>query len=566
MITTWCRWVDQHPSLYWFLAVAVSLVLGGWMVAAVWRRDLRPEWMRREWVWAALLLAVIFAWRWPPLLAPEPLNPDEAQVVAGAITLGYDPVFWRSVDGNTSGPMNFYALLPGHWLGLPQDYFNARLTGLLLVWGALWYAYLLLRFDYGPALARLGIMPGLAFFATTTDTDFLQYSTEHLSFFLLMMSSAMLWRAHREGSADQAYRWRWWLAAGVTMGLLPWAKLQAAPLAATLALWGTVLAMTKTSRPWRARVAEVAILAAAAMAPGIVILGLIGLTGGWPHFVNSYIINNLLYIESGGSMLWAIKEFVRISQFTWNMPAFLPIPLLVVGGAGVLLLVRRRRAGPLFLMGALMTAVSVYLVLAPRRGFFHYLLFLVMPLTWWSGAALGELWRMHRWRWSRLVWGAGYVCLSLTLILLVRFRADAPLGLGQMQHIWRDTYDEAGRTLRALRQPGDSLAVWGWNCHLHVQAGLPQATREAVSERQIRESAQRDSYYRPRYLEDMKRNAPAFFVDAVGDGAFGFQDRATEAHEIFPELADYVDTHYVLVKDLQSTRIFVRRDRIKPAL
>ena len=109
------------------------------------------------------------------------------------------------------------------------------------------------------------------------------------------------------------------------------------------------------------------------------------------------------------------------------------------------------------------------------------------------------------------------------------------------------------------------MAVWGWNCHLYVEAGLPQATREAVSERQIRESDQRDTYYRPRYLEDIRSNRPTFFVDAVGKGSFSFQDRTVDAHETFPELADYINAHYTLLRDLESMRIFVRNDRIAAA-
>ena len=98
-----------------------------------------------------------------------------------------------------------------------------------------------------------------------------------------------------------------------------------------------------------------------------------------------------------------------------------------------------------------------------------------------------------------------------------------------------------------------------------MQSGLPQATREAVSERQIRESAQRDTYYRPRYLADLERNQPAFFVDAVGPGAFGFADRQTEAHESFAELRDYVQAHYRLLLDLHRDRIYVRADRMPAA-
>lgn len=562
MLKALFRWLDGHPQFYWLTAAVASLLLAGWIIRGFVRPAAAEHSARREWVFGLLLLAVLLAWRWPPLFGIEAYNPDEAQVIAGALTLQSDPVFWRAVDGNTSGPLNFYALLPTHWLGVPQDYFNARLTGLLLVWGALWSCYRLLRLDFGSSVAALGILPGLFFFATTIDTDFLQYSTEHLSFFLFPLSASLLWQAHRQGKTGQAYPLRLWLSAGLIMGLLPWAKLQAAPLAATLAAWGTVLALTKTSRPWRARFAEVGALAAAALAPGLLILLMVASTGQWPHFVSSYIVNNLAYVNNGYEVMPAVREFIRLCVLTWNFPGFLPAPLLTVTVAGVMLIIQKRRPGSLFIMGAITTVVAGYCVIAPRRGYPHYLLFLILPLTWWAGAALGELWSLARLSWLRWCLGVGFVLMTGAISLRVRLLDPQPVLAGKLESNWRQPHDEAGRLLRGLRQPGDSLAIWGWNSHLHVQSGLPQATREGVSSRQIDPSEQRDTYYRPRFLADMERNSPAFFVDAVGDGAFVYFNRERDAHESFEALRDYVQTHYRLVRDVNYARIYVRADRM----
>jgi len=43
--------------------------------------------------------------------APLP-RPAWGLLLVGAITLRHDPVFWRSVDGGTAGPLNYYPLLP----------------------------------------------------------------------------------------------------------------------------------------------------------------------------------------------------------------------------------------------------------------------------------------------------------------------------------------------------------------------------------------------------------------------------------------------------------------------
>src|SRR3954469_2997296 len=164
------QWLDAHPGSYW-LVVALGT---GWLVAQ-WLILLRREnnckaGERAPRAWRGLLVLFFFilAWRWPFLFTAAEYNPDESQLIAGSITLAHDPVFWHSVDGTTSGPLNFYLLVPYTWLGIPLDYFTARLTGLVLITGALFAIYRTLAVHYGRSIAWIGIIPTAAFFATAT--------------------------------------------------------------------------------------------------------------------------------------------------------------------------------------------------------------------------------------------------------------------------------------------------------------------------------------------------------------------------------------------------------------
>ncbi len=137
--------------------------------------------------------------------------------------------------GVTSGPLDFYALLPLHALGLPLDYFGARLTTLLLIWASLLGLYRLLRTVTVPPVAQLAVLPAAVFFAAATAPDFIHYSSEITPVALLSLALALV--ANRP------------LAAAFVAGCLPWAKLQAAPLFVAFIAW-------QLWQVWRERAAD----------------------------------------------------------------------------------------------------------------------------------------------------------------------------------------------------------------------------------------------------------------------------------------------------------------------
>lgn len=547
-------WVDTHPTVYlWLLATAVALL--GIALIRMWSATGSGPVRGRLFVALALLL-MLCAWRWPYLFDPRPLNPDEPVYIAGALTLARDPGFWHSLDSLTAGPLCAFALLPTHWLGVPQDYFNARLVGLLLVGGTLCLLGDALRRQWNGRVALVALVPPTLLLGSTVDGDFLHYGSEHVPLFLLASSGWLLMRA-RNGSRIA------WRASALVAGLLPWAKLQAAPFAIVLGIAAIALARrTEALRPaWRRRCADYVVCGAI---PTAGLLAVIVASGQGRNFLESYLLNNLSY-AAVASVADGLRTLVRLSLFTAQVPAYLVTPALLVVVSAALALATRAVPRPAWWFAAFATAIAAAAILAPRRGFQHYLLFLVLPLTWWSAAALAELLARVSAPRRQLALCLAVVAPALLLQVGARLRQPLPAPLGQLAESWRLPHDEIGDTVRLLRRPGDRLATWGWNSHLYVETGLPPATREAQTERQIRASAQRDTYYRPRLLAELRHAPPAFFVDAVGLGAFQFFDRTHDAHESFPELAAFVAERYELVADYRDCRLFVRRDRSRDA-
>lgn len=544
-------WVDSHPLVYvWLVAAAVGLMAT--TLHWAWERTGGEPSPRRDRAVAFVFLLLLLAWRWPFLLDPAPLNPDEPAFVAGALTLQNEPAFWRSLDTTTAGPLTPLALLPTHWLGVPQDYFNARLVGLFLVWGSLCLTGSILIQLWNRRVAFVALVPPALFFVAAIEGDFLHYSSEHVPLFLLALSAWLLARGCHGSRAA------WWFS-GVVAGLLPWAKLQAGPFAVVLSLAALVVARrSPETRPeWRRRVAEYLL---AGIVPTFVLFGMIAAQGEWRNFVESYVLNNLRYTEAS-SMAAGLRGLVRLSLLTQHVPAYLVTPVVLVTVSLGYCLALRCRPALAWWLGACATGVAILVILAPGRGFTHYLLLLPIPLTWWCAAALHEILHGVTSTRGRFAVAGAALILPMTLQLSARLARPLPAPLGQLAESWRHPRNEIGDTVHTLRRPEDTLATWGWDSHLYVETGLPQATREAQTERQIRPSPQRDSYYRPRFLAELERKPPAFFIDAVGPGAFEFGERSSEAHENFPALAAFVATRYELVADFHDSRLYMRRDR-----
>lgn len=560
MLKSFFYWSDTHPSSYWIIALIPTLIWAGWIAYRFRKNSTRVRGERI--LFALLILGVLIAWRWPFLLSATELgNPDESQLVAGAITLKTDPVFWRSVDGTTSGPLNFYALLPTHWLGIPLDYFNARSVGLLLVWGGLVLTQSLLTLEYGRALASLALIPAVLFFATAIDTDFIHYSSEHLSLFLIPLGWWLLWR-YRTPQSPSRPSWGW-LIAGLTAGLLPWAKLQSSLFAVGLVAWAGYLLLVDLRGSPSDRLRQFGWFVLAAAIPSIAAIIALLLTGQLEHFARSYILENISFVSGVNFPVWGIvKHLAFLSHFTWQYPVYLAGPGLLAIGGGFALLFGRKPATSLWLAALFLTLVACATILLPRRAHHHYLLYLVLPLTLWTGCVLAELWRRQPgwFRW-RPILGCSIVIMAQVMIGW-RFKLGEPFMYGRLLADWRAPRTELSLLIRQHAIPGDSIAMWGWQPWLFVETGLPHGTRDSHTKSQLESEAQAE-YFLARYLDDLSRNKPTFFVDAVGDGprAFAYLDRRTKGHEQFPELRDYVESEYVSFHETWGLRVFIRRDR-----
>ncbi len=553
------RWFDENPARYWCL-VCFAII---WTLFIMLRPLLRPDWRdvrRTDWGWGLIILSVLFVGRWPTWFVTRPLDPDENQFIAGALTLRHDPVFWRSVEGMTSGPFDYYALWPAGWVHGVDNYFTARVTAFFLIAVTFVLIHQACALMCGVMVARITGFATLCFEALALRSDFLHYSSELVPICLLGTAVFLMVRRFAGGAG-----WRHSLAGGIVLGSIPLAKLQAVPLAVLLGLGWVIMEIWQRRAAGQESKKGALALVAGLIVPLLTCAIFLTFFNLWSDVVISYLLSNVGYV---GSIYLPMGEVMGMIWRTASAPDTL-LPYWLAGSGLWLLLslplfwsARSTRWLPMAGAG-IFCLTSIACILIPRRPYMHYWQFLVVP--WTLLFAIGAEAAYRRLERAAPVLQRGLLLSALLFstgaLLLARSGKKHPY-VGRLALYQAHPMGRVARELRKYAKPGEALGVWGWMANFYAETGLRQATREAFSHMQILDNPYYE-YYRRRYLSDLQHSAPPVFVDAIGPVNFGFPPDRLRHDEIFPALATYVRTRYSKVADLDGVQIFVRNDRLR---
>lgn len=551
------HWLAEHPQAY-LAPVAALLLLGLGLAATPIIRGQPPE-TRSDWAWGVLLLLILLVGRWPSFLMTRELSFDESQMLAGAHALTHDPVFWRSVNGGTAGPLNFFALWPAGWLCGWNTFLTARLTALVLLGLTFAFIHQVMALTLSRVSARLASLAVVALEALTHSPDLLHYSTELVSIALLSVAAyAAVRRWLGPGGPE------WCGLGGLMLGALPFAKTQAVPLGAAFGL-GWLWAELCHSGPAAPR--RRALLLLGALLPSALFLWQIFLAGVWPTFVLCYLGFNLTYAAS--SLAGSYGELFALTLRAMTISD----GLLVAAFAGFIVwlaaLLRLRpvpiRAVNVVTWTALIGCiVALGSILVAKRPYLHYWQLLVVPGSGLLAALIARTLltapphRRNAERWLVVLCAVGFVGT------LLGYRARHPHALlGSLAYFQRVPLPTLSARVAAYAQPGESLAIWGLTDHVYVETGLRQATLNSHYLGMVQVNPQL-GWNRARFMQDLKHSPPETFLDSSGPESV-FQAARSLRHEaLFPELAAWIRTHYVLVEEVNQARIYRRKDLAPP--
>jgi hypothetical protein len=518
----------------------------------------------------AIIVIVVTVLRWPSISWPHELNVDESQMLSQGMKFLVDPVPWRAVDGTTSGPFNSYLLSLFLLLGFKPGYILVHAIANILVCLHVLVAYQTLKRISSSTAAMWGVLPIVVYLGFTDDPNYLHYSSELLPALLLAAGFYFIvaWIQEQRGH-HSARALMQLILCGLALGITPWCKLQALPIAGAMILVVSVQIFLSRDRSFLVPLDFFLFWFGALLPSGLMFTVLVK-AGVVRDFWNSYIMSNLGY--AGYFNWWTL---VRHIQWALWSPEMRPLSIAVFVATLTLLWLSRTPRGlgyPAINFWPVCSATvffvtSLFAVCRPATAFPHYTIFLLHPMIYLAVPLLSRIPPLLLANRSEIqvqkirdvLTGGAVIIFAMYAIAWIFETRDIPYGkMGASEQI--------ASTIQEMKQTRNikSLAIWGWEPGVYVLTGTPPATRDAVPYFAISDGPLQP-YFQRRFLGDLRKGNPDLFVDTVAQGAFMWYWSERDGYESDPELKSFIEQNYVLVRELhlrpgaKPVRFFVRR-------
>ena len=540
-----------------FILLLLSLTLINFCRNHIDQGSKWKQWLRSYTFFSIVIVLMVLILRIPGNTRLE-LNPDESQWMAQAITLLEYPIYWKSVEGLR--PITILPLTIIPWFGDTINYGSVKLMGTIFMAISALAIFLAFRNLFEDKIARVLVFPYIICISLMDYWDYVAYNSEIVVVVLLSLSIYFYSRLQTDTGSKYKLDL---ILLGFLLGCAPYTKMQSAPIAAVFGIY-LVFTVKRKDLPY---------LISGSLVISILIFIHLLIFGLFEEFFLNFS-KTMLYAKTGlyHRSLTIFQKFstlpklafrvVDTYRYLYTQLAIIPLSL------GILLLLRKKIKPlnfKLLILGFLLLVVTGYCIVQPSNHFTHYVLLLIVPLLFFSGILTGTLVQSL----STNIGYQKYLRLSVITLVLISgiFISAARIptqtiviskaGINKIRGINKS---KVTRTLLKLAEPGDRLVIWGWANKYYVESGLPLGTRQATAKWVIRESRLR-SVFTEIFLADMKKNKPAFFIEAVGSQHFGFKNRKTQSFLQFPKVKAVIDNHYQFYGTVSGIRIYVSKEK-----
>ncbi len=549
-----------RDSLMWYLVPAAASLILLLFVSGMRGDPKRDQAAARlglpDWLYLVALAVFLFALRWP-ILAVGDLEGDESVAVSAAMTRFLDPAFGVTLFTGSAGPLLTYPVAGLGLLGLRIDFGASKLVSNLLITASSAVLYLGLRTVSEGRIARIALLPLLAFLGLASSVWSQMYCSEQ---WINLLSISMIYfllrldlKIGREAASLGGI--------GLAFGLMPLLKWQGVPMAALFAL----LAVAIVTRRWLREPAGLGALAARLWP--LVVLGLAPLLlwcavlwsfDSLEYFFRTYFASLMTQATSRYSS--TLTERLRafpvwgVSPFPTEQVFYLANAAFWVPAVTYLCLLRRQpRVLVELALAAVYLLVSLYAVLQPGGPFSHYLNLLVQPFF-----VLGML------VFCRAVQAAtqpalvvsAYLGLALLVPALVGLRAPPlPERIEIRARFLRDP------AVHKVAPPGSPMILWGWEYVYYVDSGMTWGTRTGGSHEILEPFFHDKELFVRDFVQSLESGRAPLFLDTATVGSLAYGNRSFFGHETHPEIASAVRANYFLCGEFLGARLYLDRKR-----
>jgi len=475
-----------------------------------------------------------------------------------------DPRPWKGIDPTSSGPLNSYPISILLGMGFKPSYLMAHVLAAVLVSVQVLLSYLVFLRIGSKITALLGAISMVLFYGDTVSPDFLHYSSELFPALMLILGfySFLVW-SQDFPSRSESHQQLLLFLGGLVLGMAPWFKIQAAPIAAVLGLviFTATLFLGSRSLSLRQRTLQTIVLCSGALLPTVIMLAVLIACGSLRDFWNSYILENLFW---AGPL--TVKQLIDHCVYFFAQSHAQQL-LNIFGFAFVLFLLSVLRSQAPWLPTAAhrwifagilaYTGAALFAVCRPAKIFDHHTQFLIFPVTClavtlaspntdWPAGEQSRSRRLYTMLFSIIVLGGLAVFSAYQARSSQSFYASNPRlktneRLADMVGVIQKT--------RSVK----SLAIWGWTPGVYVLTGIPPATRDAVAALVITKSPLQP-YFRSRFLADLRSSMPDLFIDSATPNAFMWDWTKDDGYESDEELKKFIQDNYTLVAEVTLVR------------
>ena len=517
-----------------------------------------------------LLSGIAFIWivRLPTLQFALPLNPDEGHFAADAMRIWAGGMDWDNFALMSTGPLDSIVLVWPCLIGLDITLTTTRIMGTALISSMLVMLFLCIRRLSTTEIAILSSFPLFIFYASVTNVQFLHYSSEYLPMLLISVSIYGFLRIAGNIPGEKVPIGGGLLSA-FCLGMVPFAKLQVAPLAAWVGLVLIIRIFSldgKRKHKWR----YVLLVTCAALSPSLMFLLPLLFRGEFHQFMNSFILSSVDYVLTP-LRLKDFLELSRINLFYWYTFSV----YVAVSGISLVLCCfcsntidsARKWAGGL----AVSTIPVAYFCIVRSGHEFEHYLHIMLPLLVLSAglfyAIVSDAFLL-RMRSVRLQGAIHlFVCSAMIILLVPVAEVEIKNNLAFQCGRFRDGLTFKSPRLMQWLKPkkSDTLFIWGWMPQWYLSTGMTPAARgETVTNKLIVPWPLRD-YFRDQLIQDFNKRQPEFILDVVSPDSFYFNDPDTQAISSFPALAEMIKDSFVRASSDDPKgilpRLYVRKER-----